>query len=195
MPDRIDRATLESVFPSGAPVVLEGAALDAVPHLPTREFLRDVGLPDENWLRVDPDYKQGAPRIGFRSTAERYPELALGFENWLYLGEILRDSIGVDVVTGKVFSHPDGNTPHLINSSVADFVGFLCLLEIERPNYDWEAFDSEDEEEQAAIEDAGYLPDPDKRLREQMSAADPVAFEMPDSTWNTVLETLATYLP
>lgn len=195
MPHRIDRTKLESVFPSGDLVVLEGDALDAVPHLPTREFLRDVGLPDGGWLKVGRAFKRGEPAIGFPSTAERYPELTFDFENWMYLGEIVRDSIAVNVVTGKVCSNPDGNTPHLINSSVDEFVNFLCLLEIERPNYDWEAFDSEDEEEQAAIEEAGYLPGPDKRLREQMLAADPVAFEMPDSTWNTVLETLAMYLP
>ncbi|WP_377267819.1 SUKH-4 family immunity protein [Peterkaempfera sp. SMS 1(5)a] len=191
MPNRIDRTRLESVFPSGDPVVLDGAALDAVLHLPTRQFLHEVGLPADSWLRVDPDYKQGEPQIGFSGTAARHPELTFDFASWMYFGEIVHDSIAVDVVTGKVYSEPGGDPPYLLNSSVEEFVNFLCLLEIERPNYDWEAFDSEDEEEQAAIEEAGYHPGADKRLRVQMTAADPVAFETPDSTWNTVLETVA----
>lgn len=195
MPDRIDRATLETLFPSSTPVVLEGAALDSVRHLPTRQFLHEVGLPGESWLRIDPDYREGAPQTGFTGTAERWPDLPYDFAHWLYLGEIVNDSIALDPGTGQVYAEPGGDPPYLLNSSIQDFVNFLCLLEIERPNYDWEAYDSDDEEEQEAVEEAGYLPHPEKRLKEQMLAADPVAFETTGSTWETVLETLSMYLP
>jgi hypothetical protein len=46
MVHRIDRAMLESVFPAEEIVALSGDALDVILDQETREFLREVGLPD-----------------------------------------------------------------------------------------------------------------------------------------------------
>ncbi|MEY9943520.1 SUKH-4 family immunity protein [Kitasatospora sp. GAS1066B] len=186
MTHRVDRTKLESVFPPGDLVTLTGAALDAVPHQPTREFLRDVGLPDKSWLKVSRTFRRGEPQIGFQQTAADYPGLNFAFERWLSLGHILADTIGVDVASGKIYVRPVDKEPHLLNSSIDTFVYALYLLEVERPNYDFEKF-GHDEDDPEAEEDAGYDPDAADRLREQLLEADPVAFQTPDSTWDMVL--------
>ncbi|WP_405498404.1 SUKH-4 family immunity protein [Nocardia sp. NBC_00511] len=67
-------------------------------------------------------------------------------------------------------------------------------LELERPNYDFEAVHPEQ----------GYLPGAEDRLRELMRTSDPLAFEPPDAdseyepgepTWEMVLRLVAEKLP
>ncbi|MDH6121844.1 hypothetical protein ABH930_005917 [Kitasatospora sp. GAS204A] len=188
MAHRVDRTMLESVFPPGDLATLTGTALDAILHQPTREFMRDVGLPDRSWLEVSKALLGGEPTIGFQLVAEKFPELDFGFQHWMFMGHILNDTIAVDITTGQVFVRPNGEEPHLLNSSIDEFVYALYLLEIERPNYDFEEIIEEDPE---GDESEGYDPGAEDRVREQMMAADPVAFATPHSTWDTVLEQVA----
>jgi hypothetical protein len=182
---------LESVFPPGDLVTLagpgRGAALDAVPHQPARAFLREVGLPDKSWFEVSTALRDGEPRVGFDVVAQEFPELDFAFERWMLLGHLGWDTIALDTATGQVFVVPNGETPHLLGSSLDQFVNVLYLLEVERPNYDFvePVYDEDDDEDEDDL--PAYDPDAPERLRAQIAAADPAAFATPDSTWDLVL--------
>jgi hypothetical protein len=187
---RVDRTMLESVFPADDLVTLAGAALDVVLHESAREFLRDVGLPDKSWFEVSTELRNGAPEFGFEVVGEQFPELDFAFERWMFLGHVGFDTIGLDTTTGQVYVVPNGRAPHLFHGSIDEFVYVLYLLEVERPNYDFEKF-GYDEDDPEAEEDEGFDPGAEDRLRAQISAVDPTTFERPGSTWELVLERVA----
>jgi hypothetical protein len=187
----VDRAMLEAAFPAGALVTLPESALGAVTHEPTRAFLRDTGLPAHVWLDATDELLAGELSCeDGEELAEEYEEFDFDYPHWACLGTISGDLVYLDVAGGGVFSIPDGGTPARLNSGLDAFAYFLCLLERERPNYDFEALGP----------DGSYRPDAEDRLRELMTAADPVAFEPPDEssefepgepTWELVLRFVA----
>ncbi|MFC3502097.1 SUKH-4 family immunity protein [Micromonospora krabiensis] len=177
----VDRATLESVFNADDLVTLDEATLVAVAHEPTRDFLRDVGLPDQaGWFEVAQDLLDGNLRIGgaaWEAVAARYPSRAYDMSTWLTLGGVGLDDVIIDVATGIVYCIPDDGSPHRLNSGVDALVLFLCELEKERPEYDPEAATEEGVDPEGSAE----------RLLHRMRRADPSAMADPGSSWYAVL--------
>ncbi|BAW06099.1 SUKH-4 family immunity protein [Nocardia seriolae] len=190
VPHLIDRATLETVFPAADLITLpDDATLGSVPHAPSREFLRDIGIPGSMWLAVHDELRAGRLDCSNQDLAEAFPEFDIDFGRWALLGAISGDPVYLDVTGGAVFSIPDGGLPARLNTGLAAFVRFLYLLEIERPNYDFEISGAN-----------GYRPGAEHRLRELMTACDPRAFDPPDTdsefepgepTWELVLRFVA----
>ncbi|MER5640726.1 SUKH-4 family immunity protein [Kitasatospora sp. NPDC002227] len=190
MAELVDRAMLEAAFPPGTLVTLPEAALGAVTHAPSRAFLRDVGLPDHVWLNVSEELRAGELGFDGDELAEEHPEFDFDYAHWACLGSIAGAPVHLDVATGTVYSIPDGGIPARLNSGLDALAYFLCLLERERPNYDFEAL----------APTGDYRPGAEDRLRELMTAADPVAFEPPDEdsefepgepTWELALRFVA----
>ncbi|WP_329493518.1 SUKH-4 family immunity protein [Kitasatospora herbaricolor] len=180
----VDRAMMEEVFDAEDLVTLDDEALAGIAHEPTRAFLHQVGLPNRfrTWLELDEPLSEGTVTIvGDKATAlaAKYPGLTLDTSTWMTVGGIGYDNVALDVTDGRVYCIPEsGALPCLLNSSIQDFAYFLHALEVERPNYDFEA-ESED----------GYFdPDAEDRLLAVMTANDPAALACSDSTWHQVLE-------
>lgn len=181
----VDRAQLESVFPPEVLVTLDGAAAQDISHGPTQDFLRHVGLPDKPaaWFEVSEEVCDGELEIGFEEIAEQHPGLSFDPSHWVNLGGLSYDDIVLDASTGAVYCLPDdGGAPYLLNRSLDAFAYFLYLLEVERPNYDFETGDGTFEE------------GAENRLRARMEAADDTAFSNPESAWTTVLQYVSTKL-
>jgi hypothetical protein len=186
MPQLVDRADLESVFPAESLIIPVPESLARVTHLPTRTLLAEVGIPDEPaaWLEVHEELSEGRLEAGYEATARRYPGLGLDVAHWFGLGGICEDEVVLDGATGAVHALPEDAPPYLLNSSFEAFLYFLYLLETERPNYDNEAAGGD-------IEDTGAA----DRLRTLMAQADPAApITDPGSTWGVVLDGVATCL-
>ncbi|AYF77728.1 hypothetical protein D7D52_32350 [Nocardia yunnanensis] len=186
----IDRTTLESVFTPDRLVTLPADALTAVTHQPTKRFLRDVGIPTQFWLDAEPGLSTGQLDCDNQDLAELYPEYRADYSNWALLGSISNDPIYLDVTNGTVFSIPDGGTPAPLNTTIDAFCYFLYVLELERPNYDFEILGPDDT----------YQPGAETRLRELMIRCDPTGFEPPDPctefepgvpTWELALQFVA----
>lgn len=186
----IDRATLEAAFPPGVLVTLPEAATAEVEHRPTREFLRDVGIPDHYWLQVTDGFRNGVLETDRDALNAYLPELGPLFENWVRIGTVSTDRIYLDTRTGAVHSIPDGGVPVRLNSGIQAFVHFLYLLQLERPDYDLGSLPA----------DSAYESGAEDRLRERMRAVDPVAFQPPEEdfgyepgepTWEMVLRFVA----
>ncbi|MEY9963010.1 hypothetical protein ABIA33_001036 [Streptacidiphilus sp. MAP12-16] len=174
MPQLVDRAAFESVLPVEALVTLGDEAVRGVSHAPTRGALRDIGLPDRphaRWLDVAGWICKGKLVIGVEPDEEDV-DLPFAFDRWACLGFIGSTGVYVDTGSGAVYCQPEGEPPHLLNSSMDTFLYFLYLLEVERPNYDHQVAGGD-------IETGGA----EDRLQVLMEAADPVAFENPESFW------------
>ncbi|WP_345639331.1 SUKH-4 family immunity protein [Rugosimonospora acidiphila] len=177
----IDRIGMESAFHADELVTVKDPALAAIAHEPTRDFLREVGLPDQvGWFEADQRLLDGDLRIGgtaWQAVAERYPDCPLDMSAWLTLGGIALDDVIVDTITGAVYCIPEDGPVHLLNSSIDALAYFLHALEEQRPWYDAEA-----------STDEGVDPDgAERRLLRRMRQADPIAMERPESMWFSVL--------
>ncbi|WP_033823678.1 SUKH-4 family immunity protein [Kitasatospora sp. MBT63] len=181
----VGRTELESVFPPELLVTLDAAVAQGIGHGPTRDFLVRVGLPDKPaaWFEVSEEICDGEFEIGFEEIADDHPGLSFDLSRWINLGGLSYDDIALDSSTGEVYCLPDdGSAPYLLNRSLDAFAYFLYLLEVERPNYDFEAGDG-------TFEDGA-----ERRLRARMEAADGTAFAHPGSAWTTVLQYVSTKL-
>ncbi|MVU83942.1 hypothetical protein GPX89_42780 [Nocardia sp. ET3-3] len=174
-------------------LTLPDESLELIRHTPTREFLREVGIPDSMWLDVHDELRAGRLDCANDDLAEAFPESDIDFARWALLGAISNDPVYLDISDGSVFSIPDGGIPARLNTDLAAFAHFLHLLDIERPNYDFEILGPDD----------SYAPGAEDRLRALMLSADPAAFDPadPDSefepgepTWEMVLRMVAEHL-
>lgn len=177
----IDRAAMESAFGPDGLVTVDETALAGIVHEPTRDFLRDVGLPDRmGWFQADQRLVDGDPRIGgeaWQAVARRYPRSPFDMSAWLSLGGIGMDDVSVDTTTGAVHCVPEDGAPHLLNSGVDALAFFLRALEEERPDYDAEAATDEGVDPEGAHD----------RLLALMRRTDAAAMEDEESAWYSVL--------
>jgi hypothetical protein len=191
MPQTVDRALMESVFPAADLVTVPESALAPVSHGRTRELLRDVGLPDQHtgWFQTVKDLPAEIADKGWPRGRELHPSSDLVFDEWIAIGGIPYDNMVVDAASGAVYCIPgSGADPYLLNSSLDDFLYFLYSVEAERPNYD-----AEFAEENGYEDDEDFGEGVDERLLAVMRAADPVALQNLDATWYTVLEYVRTF--
>ena len=191
MPQTVDRALLESVFPVGDLVTVPESALGPVSHVRTRELLRDVGLPDQHtgWFQTATDLPRRIANKGWPRDRDLRPPLRSDPGEWISIGGIPYDDMVVDGASGAVYCLP-GNSedPYLLNSSLDCFLYFLYSVEAERPNYD-----AEFAEENGYEDDGSFGEGVDERLIAVMRETDPVALENPESTWYMVLEYVRTF--
>ncbi|MEU1479229.1 SUKH-4 family immunity protein [Streptomyces sp. NPDC001668] len=181
MPQLVDRAMMESVFPPERLVTLEGEKLPAGLHESARSVLTGVGLPDDrsSFFLIDGALFEGETPHRFRRCAELsyfsdYKDMPEGWENWLVIGEIFEDVVVLDPVSGTVYCLPDGEPgTYPLNQSLDSFVYFTYLLELERPNYDFTVSDEIPDSEGVAVS-----------LRERMIRADPLPFEGVEPAWS-----------
>ncbi|MFE7527921.1 SUKH-4 family immunity protein [Kitasatospora sp. NPDC057542] len=181
---RIDRSMMESVFEAEELITLDEDALMAIPHEPTRAFLRDIGLPGQfdTWLQLDgPLADEGVVTIvdaaGAAELAAKYPGFGVDTSRWMSIGAIGLDSFALDVENGTMYCVPEsGAQPCVLNSGIEAFAYFLYALEVERPNYDLE------------VAEGPIVGNAEDRLQALMEEVDPVALASPDSTWYLVLE-------
>ncbi|MFF7054999.1 SUKH-4 family immunity protein [Streptomyces griseorubiginosus] len=181
MPQLVDRAMMESVFPPERLVTLEEAKLPQDLHESARRILTEVGLPDDrsSFFVLDGALFDGETPDKFRRCAELrhfsdYKDMPEGWETWLVLGEIFYDVVVLDPVSGTVYCLPDGEPgTYPINQSLDSFVYFAYLLELERPNYDFTVSDEIPDSEGVAMS-----------LRERMRRADPLPFEGVEPAWS-----------
>ncbi|MEU9169939.1 SUKH-4 family immunity protein [Streptomyces sp. NPDC048420] len=181
MPQLVDRAMMESVFPPERLVTLEGGKLPAELHESARSVLTGVGLPDDrsSFFVIDGALFEGETPNRFRRCAELrhfsdYKDMPEGWENWLVIGEIFEDVVALNPVSGMVYCLPDGEPgTYPINQSLDSFVYFTYLLELERPNYDFTVSDEIPDSEGVAVS-----------LRERMIRADPLPFEGVEPAWS-----------
>jgi len=198
MTDLVDRAALEAVIPPDALITVPESGLEGVAHRPTRDVLRDLGVPVNFWLRPASDFSKGVLTADRERLREEFADFGIDVDvdGWALLGTISHDLVYLDTRSGVVHSIPDGGVPRRLNSSLHAFVHFLYLLEVERPNYDFEypARPSGDAPERE------FRPGAEDRLRERMTAVDPVGFEPPEEdfgyepgepTWELVLRFVA----
>ncbi|MFC1400937.1 MULTISPECIES: SUKH-4 family immunity protein [Streptacidiphilus] len=191
MPQTVDRALMESVFPADDLVTVPEGALAPVSHARTRELLRDVGLPDQptGWFQTVKDLSVEIADKGWPRGRALHPSSDLVFDEWIAIGGIPYDTMVVDAGSGAVYCIPgSGAEPYLLNSSLDDFLYFLYSVEAERPNYD-----AEFAEENGFEDDGEFGVGVDERLLAVMREADPVALQNPGSTWFTVLEYVRTF--
>ncbi|MEU0212684.1 SUKH-4 family immunity protein [Streptomyces canus] len=181
MPQLVDRAMMESVFPPEKLVTLEEAKLPRELHESAHTILTQVGLPDDrsSFFVLDGALFEGETPNRFRRCAELryfsdYKDMPEGWENWLVLGEIFYDAVVLDPVSGAVYCLPDGEPgTYPINQSLDSFVYFTYLLELERPNYDFTVSEEIPDSEGVAVS-----------LRERMRRADPLPFEGVEPAWS-----------
>lgn len=181
MPQLVDRAMMESVFPPEQLVTLERGKLPAELHESARSVLTDVGLPDDrsSFFVIDGALFEGETPNRFRRCAELryfsdYKDMPEGWENWLVIGEIFEDVVVLDAVSGTVYCLPDGEPgTYPINQSLDSFLYFTYLLELERPNYDFTVSDEIPDSEGVAVS-----------LRERMIRVDPLPFEGVEPAWS-----------
>jgi hypothetical protein len=181
MPQLVDRAMMESVFPPERLVTLEEEKLPAELHESARSVLTCVGLPDDrsSFFVIDGALFEGEAPHRFRRCAELrhvsdYKDMPEGWENWLVIGEIFYDVVVLDPVSGMVYCLPDGEPgTYPLNQSLDSFVYFTYLLELERPNYDFSVSDEIPDSEGVAVS-----------LRERMIRADPLPFEGVEPAWS-----------
>ena len=191
MPQTVDRALLESVFPAGDLVTVPESALGPVSHARTRELLRDVGLPHQHtgWFQTVVSLPTEVADKGWARGRELHPSMPFDPDEWISIGGIPYDNMVVDGASGAVYCLP-GNSedPYLLNSSLDCFLYFLYSVEAERPNYD-----AEFAEENGYEDDGSFGEGVDERLIAVMRETDPVALENPESTWYMVLEYVRTF--
>ncbi|MGW4897977.1 SUKH-4 family immunity protein [Kitasatospora sp. NPDC004240] len=176
----IDRAAMELVFDDELVTVNAGAAA-AIPHEPTRAFLRDIGLPDRfGWFEADDRLMEDELEIGgdgWAAVAARYPRSTFDMSTWLSIGGIGMDDVSVDTATGAVYCIPEEGAPQLLGGSVDAVMYVVQALEAERPNYDPEEADEEN----------GLTPgEAEERLRALMRTAG-LPLDDPASIWHGVL--------
>lgn len=178
----IDRATLDAEFGPGELTTFSDAVVANIQHRPSSDFLRNIGIPS----RPNPwfDLVKGGPehfrKIGdsYGNLRDRWTNLPEGAENWLLLGMIPYDDIALDGITGLVFCLPgDESEVYPLNKDLHSFAHFLYLLEMERPNWDFES-------EQATLDLEGAA----RRLAGQMREIDPEALAVSHSRWHGILE-------
>ncbi|MGW6909026.1 SUKH-4 family immunity protein [Streptomyces sp. NPDC054940] len=186
MPQFVDRAMMESVFPLEELEIWEEGKLPAELHVSARSVLSDVGLPHDRssfflldgWL-----FEGDNPPNRFRRCAEldylsRYKNMPEGWENWLIIGEIFYDVVVLDPVSGMVYCLPDGEyRADPLNQSLDSFVYFTYILQVERPHYDFTVSDEIPDSEGVAIS-----------LRERMARVDPLPFEGVEPAWSEAFD-------
>lgn len=179
---RVDRTMMESAFDADTLVTWPDSKLPEDLQGPAREFLKEVGLPDDPasfFVLEDSALRDESSSEGFRRCAtlpgasdrEGMPD---GWEDWLVLGEISVDAVVLDPRSGLVYSLPDGeDRVDPLNSSVESFASFLYLLESRRSEWDPYASDEPIDPESAVI-----------ALRETLEEADPLPFEGHEPGWS-----------
>ncbi|WP_254666720.1 SUKH-4 family immunity protein [Streptomyces sp. WMMB 714] len=181
-PVRVDRSMMESVF--GA----ENLNTWPEPKLPedlrsaSREFLMEVGLPDDpasfflldDAPLKDEDSSEGLSRCSSLAGFSQYQGMPAEWAKWLVLGEIGVDPVVLDPCSGTVYSLPDGEyRADPLNSSVESFASFLYLLEGRRSEWDPEASEEPIDPRSAVT-----------ALRESLEQADPLPFEGHEPGWS-----------
>ncbi|MGW6909025.1 SUKH-4 family immunity protein [Streptomyces sp. NPDC054940] len=181
MPQLVNHAMLESVFPPRKIVRVKEDGLPACLHESARATLTGVGLPDDraSFFLIDGALFEGETPHRFRRCAELryssdYENMPKGWENWLVIGAIFFDCVALDPVSGMVYCLPDGEyRAYPLNQSLDSFVYFTYLLEVERPHYDFTVSDEIPDSEGVAIS-----------LRERMARVDPLPFEGVEPPWS-----------
>ncbi|NLU70857.1 hypothetical protein HCC30_26880 [Streptomyces sp. HNM0574] len=147
-----------------------------------REFLKEVGLPDDpasyfvldDALLQDEDSPEGFSRCASLAGFSDYRGMPDGWENWLVLGEISVDVVALDPRSGVVYALPDGEyRADPLNSSVESFAGFLYVLEGRRSEWDPEAADEPIDPRSAVT-----------ALRESLQQVDALPFEGHEPGWS-----------
>lgn len=152
---------------------------------PSADLLRNVGIParPNPWFDLVDGSPEQARTLGdaYGDLRERWTDLPEGAEGWLVLGTVPYDDIALDGVSGAVYCLPgDESEIYPLNKDLPTFARFLCLLEKERPNYDFESELANIDPESAAA-----------RLTEQMREIDPAALAVTHSRWHDILEHVA----
>ncbi|MFG2548362.1 SUKH-4 family immunity protein [Streptomyces sp. NPDC048581] len=184
MPRLVDRAMMESAFPSmrlmrasddRLPSNLQGAA---------KSFLTGIGLPRVRsaWFLIDVGFIESESPDGLRLGRDidltPFESLPDGAENLIVLGEILSDAVVLDPATGTLYCLPDGHPEvRVLNQNLDTLAYFLYLLEVERPNYDYDVSSDVSNSDGAAV-----------HLRELMIQADPAPFEGVEPAWSETFD-------
>lgn len=173
MPQLVNRTMMESVFPPNRLVRVREDRLPSNLQESTKSFLTRIGLPRVRsaWFLIDIGFIESESPDGLRNLPE-------GPENLIVLGEILSDAVVVHPDSGRLYCLPDGHPEvRVLNQSLDTLAYFLYLLEVERPNYDYDVSSDVSNSDGAAV-----------HLRELMIQADPAPFEGVEPAWSETFD-------
>ncbi|WUD75178.1 SUKH-4 family immunity protein [Streptomyces sp. NBC_00510] len=182
MPPTVTRALLESVFPPGELVTLDDPAMSLITHEPSREFLRDIGLPlqESGVFVLDPDFPTHMTTIHDWHLGDDAPPGAAGF---LYLAQLHYDHVVLDGASGRVWALPEAEPEVFpLHEDLHSLAYFLCAAERERPAYDPQFPD-------AVVRAARWDPrGAADRLLAELRPLEPMAFGHENSPWSLFLQ-------
>lgn len=180
MSQLVDRALMESVFPPGRLMRVSEDRLPEGIQEAAKSFLVEIGLPRVRsaWFLIDVGFIEvespDGLRLGRDVDLTRFENLPENAENLIVLGEILCDAVVMDPVSGMLYSLPDGYPEvRVLNQDIDTLAYFLYLLEMERPNYDYDVAGDVSNSDGAA-----------RILREMMIRVDPTPFEGVEPAWS-----------
>lgn len=192
-PPVLSRDVLVTAFDPDELVTVAESRLAALSDPDAREVLRTLGFPvgPNPWFDMDHRIRERFERVGDWDwqLTDRYDDVPPGADEWIVLGMIPYDAIAFAPDTGRVYCLPQDSGIHLLNSGLRQFVHFLYLLQTERPHFDLEEDDDEDDD--AWELDSSYDPEGARsRTEEAMRSVDPAALENPESRWFDVLTSI-----
>ncbi|WP_228473166.1 SUKH-4 family immunity protein [Streptomyces cyaneochromogenes] len=175
---------MESVFPPDRLTRVREERLPSNLQVSAKSFLTGIGLPRVRsaWFLIDVGFIEsetpGGLRLGRDIDLTPFEDLPEGAENLIILGEILSDAVTLDPVSGKLYCLPDGHPQvRVLNQSLDTLAYFLYLLEVERPNYDYDISGDVSNSDGTAV-----------RLRQLMIQADPAPFEGAEPAWSDTFD-------